>query len=98
MRSEFRAEEQGWNYLSIGACAALAGGILAALFGSLLTAVTWFTGAGAGSSYMHTLGGILLFITIPLLILGAHCLDLAEKLAENVSEEQSRKDGSGCAV
>jgi hypothetical protein len=82
LRIEFRAKNQGWNYQSIGACAGLAGGVIAALSGSLLTAITWFTGTGAGSSYLHTLGTMLLFLTIPLLILGAHCLDLAEKQAE----------------
>lgn len=79
MRLEFRAKQQGWNCRLLGACAGLTGGILAALAGSLLTLISWFTGAGAGSSYLHTSGALLLFMTIPLLILGAHCLDLAEK-------------------
>lgn len=78
-RLEHRAVQKGWCWRSCGAIAGLSGGIITALMGSLLTAITWFTGKGAGSSYLHTLGTILLFMTIPLLLFGAHCLDLTER-------------------
>lgn len=78
-RLEHRAVQKRWGWRSCGAIAGLSGGVITALMGSLLTAITWFTGTGAGSSYLHTLGTILLFLTIPLLVFGAHCLDLSER-------------------
>ena len=79
--SDDRRGHEGFDWCSFGAIAGLSGGIIAALLGSVATAITWFLATGAGS-YIHTLGTILLFITIPLLILGAHCLDRLEKRTE----------------
>jgi hypothetical protein len=76
-RLEHQAVQRGWGWRSCGAIAGLSGGIIAALMGSLLTAITWFI--SIGSSYLRTLGTILLFMTIPLLVFGAHCLDLSER-------------------
>jgi hypothetical protein len=61
-----------------GAVIGFSGGVIAALVGSLLTAVSWFTATENSGSPMRALGTILLFVTIPLLIFGAHCLDLRE--------------------
>jgi hypothetical protein len=74
-----RAGLQRPDWCSLGTVMGLSGGIIAALAGSLLTALTWFTGTGGGGSYARALGTILLFMTIPLLVCGAHCLDLTEK-------------------
>lgn len=89
-RIEDRAARKNRSWYTFGAIVGLAGGIIAALIGSVLTAITWFTGTDAVSSFIHTLGTSLLFMTIPLLILGAHCLDRVEK-----EIEKSRKSHVG---
>lgn len=76
-RVDYRAGRHGWDWCRIGAIAGLSGGIIAVALGSLLTASSWLT--GAGSSYVQTMGTIFLLMTIPLLVFGAHCLDLIER-------------------
>src|SRR5215471_7867419 len=67
----------GWTLKSCGACLGLLGGIVAPLFGSALTAFSWLFGDWHGL-HEQRVGTVLLFLTIPLLIFGAHCLDLID--------------------
>jgi len=69
----------GWNPKTFGAAIGLCGGILAPVFGSVFTAISWFTGSVWHGWHMQRNGTILLFLTIPLLIFGAHCLDLLDR-------------------
>jgi hypothetical protein len=70
-----------WKF--IGALVGLCGGIMVGVLGALITAVTWFTGEEWHGVLLKRDGTILLFLTIPLLIFGAHCLDLIEKKTKN---------------
>ena len=72
-----------------GAICGLGFGIVAPVIGSILTAIAWFTGPQWHGFFLQRDGTALLFLTIPLLILGAHCLDLIEK-----QEEKGRKPHS----
>ncbi len=65
-----------------GAMLGLAGGVIAATFGAFLLTIAWLMGDESAGSWLHSVGNILLFSTIPLLILGACCLDLSEKGTE----------------
>ena len=85
-RVAYRAGET-WDWSSLGAIAGLAGGLVAVLFGSVLTAISWLTGTG---SHVQTLGTVLLFLTIPLLVFGAQCLDLIERKKERAKEARRR--------
>jgi hypothetical protein len=76
--NEPEANRSGWGWCSLGAIVGLSGGLIAVAVGSLLTAISWFTATEGGGSSVRTLGAILLFASIPLLIAGAHCLDLRE--------------------
>jgi hypothetical protein len=67
-----------WGWREVGAVCGLATGIIAVIFGSLLTALSWMSHA-AGAAYLKLVGTVLLVLTIPLLICGAHCLDLMEQ-------------------
>ncbi|MEA2172674.1 MAG: hypothetical protein QOD00_266 [Blastocatellia bacterium] len=69
----------GWRWQAVGAVSGLASGIIAAILGTLLSAWAWMPGAETvvGLS-LHGAGSLLLLSTIPLLILGACCLDLLE--------------------
>jgi hypothetical protein len=68
----------GWNWMSAGAAFGLCFGILSPLVGSVLTAITWFTGPYWHGFLIQRDGTVLLFLTIPLLIFGGHCLDLLD--------------------
>lgn len=74
----------GWTWKSTGACVGLFGGVILPLVGLALTALAWFTGDWHGF-HLRRDGAVLLFLTIPLLIFGAHCLDLLDKEIERAS-------------
>jgi len=80
--------EHGWTWKSTGACVGLFGGVIAPLIGVGLTALAWFIGDWHGF-HIGRDGAVLLFLTIPLLILGAHCLDLLD----NENEGTERREG-----
>jgi hypothetical protein len=67
-----------WSWEVIGAVCCFAGGMSAALLGSVLTASTWILGAEA-HPWVRGLGTGLLILTIPLLILAGYCMDWAEQ-------------------
>src|SRR5947209_9693591 len=77
-RIEFLIRNNPWTWQSVGAVSGLAGGILAPALGTLSTVVRWFTGVQRASSYLNRLSIVLFALIIPLLALGAHCLDLLE--------------------
>ena len=80
VRATLRAH--GWTWKSTGACVGMVGGVIAPLAGLALTVLAWFIGDWHGFHFGRD-GAALLFLTIPLLIFGAHCLDLLDK--EDVS-------------
>ena len=67
------AKTIGWRMF--GACLGLCGGLLCAVAGSLLTAGSWVTREPHNKVLLSRLGGVLLYSTIPLLLLGGFCLD-----------------------
>jgi len=69
----------GWNWRAVGAVFGLSFGIIAPLIGSVVTAIAWFTGPEWHALPLQRDGTVLLLLTIPLLIFGAHCLDLMDK-------------------
>jgi hypothetical protein len=71
------ATNKAWRRL--GSIFGLGGGLACVLFGSIITASTWFMGTVGYEPWLHKLGTLLLVLTIPLLIFGAHCLDLIER-------------------
>lgn len=73
--SEHHAGPVARDWSCAGACVCLGGGLLAGLLGSVLTAISWFEGAGS----FQRAGTALLLLLIPLLLAGAHCFDLMEQ-------------------
>ncbi|HKP45498.1 MAG TPA: hypothetical protein VJT50_02795, partial [Pyrinomonadaceae bacterium] len=57
-------------------------GIVAPVIGSLLTVIAWVVGTHLHGTLIQRLGTLLLFLTIPLLVFGAHCLDLMDQQDE----------------
>ena len=72
----------GWTWESCGAVCGLSFGMVCPLVGSILTAIAWLTGPEWHCLHLQRDGTVLLFLTIPLLIFGAHCLDLMDQQAE----------------
>jgi hypothetical protein len=62
-----------------GSIIGLCGGVAAALLGGLMTAAAWFEQETVVQRWLSTAGTALLCSTIPLIILGAFCLDWLEK-------------------
>ena len=68
------------SWESVAAALSLFGGLLAIVLGTLAWAfVGFFAPAGALGSLLDTAGTVLLVLPLPLLALGAYCLDLLEK-------------------
>ena len=90
-----RTKNAVWSWEVTGAVCCFAGGIGAALLGSVLTASTWILGAEA-HPWVRGLGTALLILTIPLLIFAGYCMDWAEwepKKSQHPSSE-NRERGS----
>jgi hypothetical protein len=86
-----------WTWQAVGAMLGLGGGVLAAAVGTLLSAVAWVRGGETGGLSLHGVGSILLLSMIPLLIIGAHCLDLLDKRME-MSRYAVRKGKVSAAI
>jgi hypothetical protein len=67
------------KFISVAAIIGLFGGGAAAMFGSILTGASWFAVNDGLRRSLSMTGSILLFMTIPLIALGACCLDWLEK-------------------
>jgi uncharacterized membrane protein YfcA len=63
----------------MGAATGLFGGVTSAMFGAVFTAASWFVTNVGERQWLSTTGTVLFFLTIPLLIIGAYCLDWLEK-------------------
>jgi hypothetical protein len=76
----------GWSWTSGGVVFGLCSGIICPIVGSILTAISWVTGPKWHGFFLQRDGTLLLFLTIPLLIFGAHCLDLLDKKVEEMKK------------
>ena len=63
----------------VGVVIGLGGGVGSGLLGALLIAAGWLTGNISAQHWLSAAGSALLFLTIPLIILSAFCLDWIEK-------------------
>lgn len=75
---ELGSESIAWDLCSVGSLLGVTG-VMAGLLGSVLTAMSWFWN-GDAYLYFHDAGTLLLILVIPLLIIGASCLDEADDL------------------
>ncbi len=74
-----------WAWQSICAVLGLAGGVIAPILGATADVVTWFVHAQPVNSYLRVSSIVLCALTLPLLILGALCLDLLESKTSKLS-------------
>src|SRR5262245_5498733 len=76
-----------------GAVAGLFGGVASGVFGGVFTAAGWFVINDGARQWLSTTGAILLFLTIPLLIIGGLCLDWMEKDEPQRGSKVARYEG-----
>ena len=88
-RLAYRSESCSWDCWTWGTILGIGGGITAVVFGLVLTVADWFEGGG---SYTGTIGTILLFAMIPLLIVGAVSLDVEERKKQRAREARCVED------
>ena len=83
-----------WAWQSVCAVVGLAGGVIAPLFGAMTDVVTWFVNSETVNSYLHVLSIVLCALTLPLIVLGAFCLDSLQRKTSNLSSpaEQPPKE------
>ena len=63
----------------MGVAVGLIGSGASGTFGSVFTAVSWFVANEGARRWLSTTGAVLLFLTIPLLIVGGYFMDRMEK-------------------
>src|SRR5262245_14834641 len=63
----------------LGAVGGLVGGIFSALFGGAFTLASWLTRNQGARQWLSTMGTVLFFLTVPLLIFGGYSMDWMEK-------------------
>jgi hypothetical protein len=73
------AKKIGWTWQATGAVLGLSGGLIAIVFGAVFTILGWFAESVTARSFLKKYGTIVFLLAIPLLILGAHCLDLLDR-------------------
>ena len=76
-----------------GAASGLFGGVASAMFGSVFTGASWFVANEGARRWLSTTGAILLFLTIPLLIIGGFCMDWLEKDDRKRDPKAARYEG-----
>jgi hypothetical protein len=69
----------GWTWKGVGALVGLGGGLISPLAGSVFTVIGWVTRHTWHGVAVNRIDMALFVVTLPLLIFGAHCLDLIEK-------------------
>jgi hypothetical protein len=82
MRNEISLLQQvrlrEWTWKTGGAVVGLAAGLISPVIGAVLTIITWLTGPHWHRLNLQLHSTIFFVIALPLLLLGAHCLDLIE--------------------
>lgn len=77
-----------WNWKNWTAVFGLCTGFIAPILGSVVTVVSWFKDPVWHAVSLHEVGTVLFVLTLPLLIVGAHFLDLIDndKKAKHASQ------------
>ena len=78
-------KQNPWAWQSVCAVAALAGAVLTPFLGAAFDITTWFAASQALNSRLHVLSIVSCALTLPLLMLGAFCLDSLEAKTARLS-------------
>ena len=86
------------SWKSRGAAFGLCGGFVAPIFGSIVTVISWFIDPVWHHVSLHQVATTLFFVALPLLIFGAHCLDLLDREKNLVHASQQFESNDASAV
>ena len=76
----------------VGTVIGLAGSVMSGVAGALLILAGWLTADKGAQHWLSTTGSVLLFLVVPLIILGACCMDWMEKDKPQHRPKVSRQD------
>ena len=76
----------GWTCLRTMEALGLGGGLAALFIGLVLCTAGWAEGSHEGGHVLVVCGTVLLLVAAPLLLLGAHCLDVEESRARRARD------------
>ncbi|HEX7316326.1 MAG TPA: hypothetical protein VF297_20640 [Pyrinomonadaceae bacterium] len=85
----------GWTGLRAMEALGLGGGVAALFLGLVLCAVGWAEGSREGAHILFVGGTALLLFAAPLLLLGAHCLDVEESRARRARNAPNTSGAGG---
>lgn len=74
-----------WTWQSVCAIVGLVGSVIAPVLGATFDVLSWFSSSNAVNSYLHVLSVALCALTLPLIILGAFCLDSLQRKTAQLS-------------
>ena len=74
-----KTERQARTWRLIGGILGLASGLTACLFGTVFAVLGWLATPGVAATYLQRYSTVLFILVIPLLLFGAHCLDLQDR-------------------
>jgi hypothetical protein len=74
------------SWKSRGALIGLSAGFSAPIIGSLVTIISWFRDPAWHGFALHQAATALFVMALPLLVFGAHCLDLLDKDKRQLAE------------
>ncbi|HJU55038.1 MAG TPA: hypothetical protein VJ715_10710 [Pyrinomonadaceae bacterium] len=83
-----KKNKRAWQ--AILAVLGLAGGLVAPVLGATADVVTWFVHSQIVNSYLHVASIVFCGLTMPLLILGAFCLDALKAKTANLPAPSRR--------
>jgi hypothetical protein len=78
---DYLIKKNPWSWQSVCAVLGLAGGVIAPFIGAASGILTWYVVSPTVNSYLHVSSIVFCALTIPLLALGACCLDMLETKA-----------------
>jgi len=81
-----------WNWKNGAAAFGLAAGFIAPIVGSIVTVISWFRDPVWHGLALHQASTGLFVIVLPLLVFGAHCLDLLDKEKEVKHADDVERD------
>ena len=84
-----------WRWPAVAASLSLGLGILSPLAGVVLNLLVSYTRLGSEKPFLHKLSIIFYVVSVPLLMIGAHFLDLLDHLEPAPGETESIKQTMG---
>ena len=74
-----KTERRARTWRLTGGIFGLASGLTSCLFGTVFAVLGWMATPGVAANYLQRYSTVLFVLVMPLLLFGAHCLDLQDR-------------------